>query len=143
GLRTWIEQGVIPSEALVDDLKRSRAPVGVLDSRLQIAGSVSTFIARHYVRQPDGLLVAGAEVTVPGGAGQTDVDLLLGGTYEIAVTSGLQATIDGVVAEPPLIRLSEGAHRISWRGPAGTVRLTVAPCALRRPAAWPRPSPSH
>ncbi len=67
GLRNWIEQGVIPSEVLVGDLRRARAPVGVFDSRLQIEGPVSAFIARHYVRQPDALLVAGAEMAVPRG----------------------------------------------------------------------------
>jgi len=143
GLRTWIEQGVISPESLVDDLQRARAPAGVFDSRLQIAGPVSAFIARHYVRQPDGFLVAGAEITVPAGAGEADVDLLRGGIYELAVTPGLRVTIDGAVAAPPQIRLNEGRHRLAWSGPAGTVRLTVAPCALRRPAAMPRASPSH
>jgi 4-amino-4-deoxy-L-arabinose transferase-like glycosyltransferase len=132
GLRTWIERGVISSEALAADLDRARAPVGVSDSRLHIEGPVSAFIARHYVRQPDGLLVAGADIAAPGGAGDADVDLLVPGRYEVTVTPGLQVTIDGASPTPPATWLGDGRHRISWNGPAGAVRLTIAPCALRR-----------
>src|SRR5262249_35669865 len=82
GLRTWIERGEISSTALVEDLRRARAPVGAFDSRLQLQGPVSTFIAHHYVREPDGLLVAGVEIRLASGVGETDVDLLVPGTYE-------------------------------------------------------------
>src|SRR5262249_37311433 len=90
GLRTWIEQGVISSEALADDVRKARAPVGVLDSRLRIGGPLWDVIARYYVQEPDALLVAGANVTVPGGAGQTDIDLLVPGPYEVVATPGLR-----------------------------------------------------
>jgi dolichyl-phosphate-mannose-protein mannosyltransferase len=143
GLRTWIERGVISSEALVDDLYRARAPVGVFDSRLRIEGPVSAFIARYYVREPDALLLAGAKVALAGGAGETDVDLLVPGRYEVAMTPGLQVRIDGAVPLPPTTALSEGRHRISWSGPAGTLRLAIAPCALRRPETLSRPAPLH
>jgi hypothetical protein len=143
GLRTWIEQGVIPPEILVGDLHRARAPVGVSDSRLRIRGPVSAFIARYYVQEPDGLLVAGADVALHGGAGQTDVDLLVPGRYEVVMTAGLQVMIDGVVLSPPTTWLSEGHHRISWSGPPGTLRLAIAPCAQRRPEASPGAAPSH
>jgi hypothetical protein len=131
GLRTWIEQGVIASEDLVADLQRARAPVGVADSRLHIEGPVSAFIARYYIREPDGLLVAGADIKVPGGAGEAEVDLLVPGEYEVVLTPRLQIMIDGVVPSRPTTALSEGRHRISWSGPAGAVRVTIAPCAGR------------
>jgi hypothetical protein len=35
GLRAWIARGVISVDALVADLERAQAPVGVLDSRLE------------------------------------------------------------------------------------------------------------
>jgi len=143
GLRNWIEQGVISSEALVGDLRRARAPVGVLDSRLRIGGPVAAFIARHYVRQPDALLVAGADIAAPGGAGEADVDLLVPGRYEVTLTPDLHVTIDGVAPVRPATWLSEGRHRVSWSGPAGTIRLTVVPCALRGPEDPSRPPPSH
>jgi hypothetical protein len=137
GLRNWIAQGVIPSETLVDDLRRARAPVGVLDSRLRIAGPLPAFIARHYVRQPDALLVAGAEIPAGGGAGEADVDLLVPGRYEIGTSADLRVTIDGAAAGPHTW-LDQGRHRVAWSGPAGSIRLTIAPCALREGAA-----PSH
>ena len=138
GLRNWIEQGVIPPDSLVDDLRRARAPVGVFDSRLESLGPVSAFIAAHYVRQSDRLLVAGAEIAVPGGVGKTDVDLLVPGRYEIATSSDLRVMVDGVGPAPPTVWLDAGRHRISWSGAAGTVRLTIAPCALRGPEASTR-----
>jgi hypothetical protein len=143
GLRTWIAQGVISSEALAGDLRRARAPVGVYDSRLAIGGPVSALIARYYIRQPDGLLVAGADLALPGGAGETGVDLLVPGRYEVVATPDVTVTIDGVVAGPPATWLGEGRHRLSWSGAAGTVRLSIVPCAERRPEALSRPAPSH
>ncbi len=143
GLRTWIKQGVIPSDVLVGDLWRARAPVGVLDSRLQDDGPISAFIARYYVREPDGLLVAGARITLPEGAGETDVDLLVPGRYEVATPSGTRVVVDGEVPEPPATWLSEGRHHVSSRGAAGTLRLAIVPCAQRGERAPPRPAPSH
>jgi hypothetical protein len=137
GLRNWIAQGVISPAALVEDLRRARAPAGVLDSRLRIGGPFSAFIARHYVREPDALLVAGAEIPVGGGAGEADVDLLVPGSYEIATSAGLQVRIDGAGAAPHTW-LDEGRHRVAWSGPAGSIRLTLAPCALREQG-----EPSH
>jgi 4-amino-4-deoxy-L-arabinose transferase-like glycosyltransferase len=140
GLRNWVAQGVISADALVDDLRRARAPVGVFDSRVGIEGPIAAFIARHYVRLPDALLLAGAEIAVPEGAGEAEVDLLVPGRYEIASTSDLEIMIDGVAPARPAVWLDPGRHRIAWRGRAGTVRLTIVPCALRGPA--PR-VPSH
>lgn len=142
GLRTWIERGVISSEALVGDLYRARAPVGLFDSRLHIEGPVSAFIARYYVREPDALLVAGAEFTLPAGGGETDADLLVPGRYEVVMTPGLEVRIDGVPRSSPTTWLNEGRHRISWSGPPGTLRLAIAPCALRRSEASSRATPS-
>jgi dolichyl-phosphate-mannose-protein mannosyltransferase len=132
GVRTWIKQGVIPSRALIEDLWRARAPVGVLDSRLRDDGPISAFIEKYYVLEPDGLLVVGASVAVPEGAGDADVELLVPGRYEMTMPPGGRATIDGAVLEPGAW-LREGRHRVSWNGERGVIRLTIAPCAKRRP----------
>ena len=89
----------------------------------------------------DGLLVAGASVTLRGGAGEVDVDLLVPGRYEIAMTPGIRVLIDGV-APPSPTWLSGGYHRIAWSGGAGTLRLAILPCAQRRPDASPDPAPA-
>src|SRR6266508_2306144 len=126
-----------PGEAVLDG-----PPLGVFDSRLQIDGPVSAFIEKYYLREPDGLLVAGAGVPLPGGAGETDVDLLVPGRYEVAITPGVRVMIDGAVSAPSVTWLSGGRHRISWSGVAGTLRLAIVPCAQRWPEAPPRPAPS-
>lgn len=141
GLRTWIKQGVIPADVLVGDLWRARAPVGVFDSRLRLGGPISAFIARYYVREPDGLLVAGASVPLPAGAGETDIDLLIPGRYEIAVTPDIRITIDGAIPTPPVTWLRGGHHRVAWSGAGGTLRLLILPCAQRGPGA-PRGDPT-
>jgi hypothetical protein len=132
GLRVWIVQGVIPVDALVADLGRAQAPVGVLDSRLRkIGGPLTEFIAKHYVREPDGLLVAGASLSVPGGAGEADIDLLVPGRYELTTTPGIHGVIDGIARGASVMWLSGGQHRISWSGAPGTLRLAILPCAER------------
>jgi hypothetical protein len=141
GLRNWIEQGVIPVDVLVGDLWRARAPVGVSDSRLRLGGPFSAFIAKYYVREPDGLLVAGASVPLPAGAGEADIDLLIPGRYEIAVTPGIRVMIDGAISTPPVTWLEGGHHRVAWTGAPGTLRLLIAPCAQRGPDA-PRAGPT-
>jgi hypothetical protein len=133
GVRMWIKQGVIPSRVLIEDLRQARAPVGVLDSRLRDLGPpISEFIDRYYVHERDGLLVAGASITVPEGAGDTDVDLLVPGRYAITMPPGGRVTIDGATPEPEGTWLREGRHRVSWSGERGVIRLTIAPCAKRR-----------
>jgi hypothetical protein len=131
GLRNWIKEGVIPVDLLAGDLRQARAPVGIADSRLDVDPRVTEFIARHYVREPDGLLVAGAAVDLSGRAGEANVDLLVPGLYEVAIPPGARVLVDGALATPSM-RLAAGVHRISWDGAAGPLRLTVAPCAARR-----------
>jgi len=131
GVRTWIKQGIIPSRVLIEDLRRSRAPVGVLDSRLRDQEPISEFIGRYYVQEPDNLLVAGASITVGEGAMVT-VELLVPGRYEVATPPGGRVMIDGAVSEPGGTWLRAGPHRVSWSGERGTIRLTIAPCAKRQ-----------
>jgi len=134
GLRKWIARGVIPSEALVDDLWRARAPVGVFDSRLGKLGEpVTALIARYYLHEPDGLLVAGASLLLREGVGETGVDLFVAGRYEITATPGTRVIIDGTAPGSPVVWLYAGHHRIAWSGPPGTtLRLKILPCAERR-----------
>jgi hypothetical protein len=132
GLRAWIAQGVISVDDLVADLGRAQAPVGVLDSRLRkVGGPLTEFIAKHYVREPDGLLVAGASLSLPGGAGEADIDLLVPGRYELTTTPGIHGIIAGSAPGASVMWLSGGQHRISWSGAPGTLRLAILPCAER------------
>jgi dolichyl-phosphate-mannose-protein mannosyltransferase len=138
GVRTWITRGIIPAGALVDDLRRARAPVGILDPRLRkLDGAIAAFIATHYLREPEGLLVAGASLSVPEGAGEAAVDVLVPGRYAVAAPPGLRASIDGADLASPMIWLSEGQRRISWSGGPGTIRLAIVPCADRDRAEEP------
>ena len=75
--------------------------------------------------------VAGAVIALSGGAGEASIDLLVPGLYEIAAPAGARVLVDGAAVTSLPMRLAEGAHRISWDGAAGTLRLTVAPCAVR------------
>ena len=132
GVRTWIARGVIPADALADDLRRARAPVGVFDSRLRKLGDpIAGFITTHYVREPDGLLVAGASLSVTDGAGETEVDVLVPARYAVTTPPGLRVSVDGVGLAAAMIWLSEGHRRISWSGGPGTIRLAIVPCAER------------
>src|SRR5439155_2814226 len=98
GVRTWIKQGAIPSRVLIEDLQQARAPVGVLESRLRGDESISAFIERYYVQEPDNLLVAGASITVGEGAMAT-VELLVPGRYEVTTPPGGRVMIDGAIQE--------------------------------------------
>jgi hypothetical protein len=133
GVRIWIARGVIPAESLVRDLRAARAPVGLLDGRLRkIDGAVGSFIAAHYVEEPDGLLLAGANLVLSSGDGQTDVDVLVPGLYRIEPSQGSRVKIDGSEVTPRM-RLSAGRHEIRWSGVTpGSLRLAIAPCAERR-----------
>jgi hypothetical protein len=105
----------------------------VFDSRLRkVGGPVGLFISRYYVREPDGLLVAGTSLSLPAGPGGADVDLLVPARYDVTATPGVHALIDGMVATPSTMWLSRGPHRISWSGGPGTLRLSIATCAQRR-----------
>jgi hypothetical protein len=135
GVRYWIASGAIPEERIVEDLARARARVGHADSRLRaLVGPVAAFVARHYVRTPEGLLVAGAVIPVSGRpeGGRAHVQILAAGGYRLAASPGISVTIDGAPARSPFVRLAEGRHAVAWTGPAGTIRITAATCLERR-----------
>jgi hypothetical protein len=138
GVRIWLIQGVIARQGLVDDLRKARAPVGFIDSRLrQVGEPVLGFLRRHYVvgdvvGGSDGVLLAGARLTAPGRAGETAVDLLVPGLYRVTLSPGLEVVVDGAPVRSPLINLDAGLHRISWTGLPGTIQLVIASCAERR-----------
>jgi hypothetical protein len=135
GVRYWIARGAIPEERIVEDLARARARVGHADARLRaLVGPAAAFVARHYVRTPEGLLLAGHAIAVPGGAGggRTHIEVLAGGGYRLAASPGISVTIDGATARGPLVRLAEGRHAIAWTGPAGTIRIASATCLERQ-----------
>ena len=132
GVRTWIKQGVIPTRVLIEDLRAARAPVGVLDSRLRDNEAIAAFIEKYYVREPDDLLLAGTTIATREGTTEAEVELLVPGRYEITMPPGTQVTIDGAVPNSQGTWLREGAHRVSWRGERGMIRLTITPCAKRR-----------
>lgn len=138
GLVTWLHRGVIAPQVLVDDLRAARAPVGFIDSRLKRIGEpVLGFLGKHYVAVdvpggPEGLLLAGARLTLPQAAGETEVSLLVPGHYRLSQSPGLHVAIDGEVARSGLVALRAGPHRISWTGGLGGIQLVIAPCAERR-----------
>jgi hypothetical protein len=132
GVRTWIKQGVIPARVLIEDLRQARAPAGVLESRLRDSEGIAAFIEKYYVREPDDLLLAGTTIATREGTTEAEVELLVPGRYEITMPPGTQVTIDGAVPNSQGTWLREGAHRVSWRGERGTIRLTITPCAKRR-----------
>jgi hypothetical protein len=141
GVRYWIARGVVPEERIVEDLARARARVGHADARLRaLVGPVAAFVARHYVRTPEGVLVAGAVIAVPGGpqGGRGYIEILAGGGYRLAASPGISVTIDGAPAPGPLVRLAEGRHAIAWTGPAGAIRIASA-TSLERRVLEPRP----
>jgi len=132
GVRTWIKQGVIPTRVLIEDLRRARAPVGVLDSRLGDNETIASFIEKYYVREPDNLLLAGASFVVPEGTRDFEVELLVRGRYEISMPTGSRVTIDGAIADRHGMWLDAGTHRVSSSGERGVIKLTILPCAKRR-----------
>jgi hypothetical protein len=134
GVREWIATGVVAEDLLVDDVRASRPRVAYVDSRLRgLVGPMAEFIARHYVRSADGLLIAGAAVRLapPREAGRAYVELLHGETYRLAASPGVEVAIDRQPARPGLVRLAAGRHEVTWRGPVGAIELTTLPCAER------------
>jgi hypothetical protein len=135
GVRYWIAKGVIPEEQILTDVVQAGARVGHADGRLQsLVGPVATFLARGYVKTPEGLLLAGALVPVPGGpgGGRAYVELPAAGAYRLSAGPGIAVEIDGRRAALPLVRLDAGRHEITWTGPAGTIGLLAATCGERR-----------
>lgn len=133
GVREWVARGVIPEEVIADDMRAARAPIAHVDFRIRgMIGPVADLLRRHYTPGPDGLLVAGAEVTAAEGGGRALVDLLAPGPYLLAATAGLEVSVDGAPARRGWLSLPTGPHEITWLGGGGTIRLTVATCPERR-----------
>jgi hypothetical protein len=132
GVREWVARGVIPEEAIADDMRAARAPVAHTDFRIRgMVGPVADLLREHYVRGPDGLLLAGAEIAAAAGGGRAIVNLLAAGPYLLAFSPGLEVTVDGTPARPGWLAIPPGRHEIVWLGSAGTIRLTVATCPER------------
>jgi hypothetical protein len=133
GIREWIATGVIAEEQLVEEIRRARPRVAYPDRRLRAILQVAAFVERHYVPHPDGILVPGATITVPGGpsGGRVTVDLVAAGPYRLMLTDGLAVTIDGTPARRGMMELGAGPHAIAWTGPPGTIRLAAATCLER------------
>jgi len=133
GVREWVARGVIPEEAIVDDMRAARAPVAYQDFRIRgMIGPVADFVRQHYVAGPDGLLVVGSEIAAEEGQGRAVVDLLAQGPYLLAFSPGLKVAINGNLVRPGWQLLPAGQHELTWQGPGGTIRLTLATCLERR-----------
>jgi Dolichyl-phosphate-mannose-protein mannosyltransferase len=133
GVREWVARGVISEQDLADEIREARAPVAHPDFRiLGMIGPVADVLRRHYVAGPDGLLVAGAEITVEEGTGRFVVDLLAPGLYLLSFGSGLTVAIDGIVVRTGWHPLPRGPMELTWYGSGGTIRLTLATCQERQ-----------
>jgi hypothetical protein len=133
GVREWVARGVIPEEAIADDMRAARAPVAHADFRIRgMIGPVADLLRLHYVEGPDGLLVAGSEIAAGPDGGRAIVNLLAEGPYLVAFDPGLEVAIDGTRVRPGWRALGPGPHEVTWTGPGSTIRLTVATCPERR-----------
>jgi hypothetical protein len=65
------------------------------------------------------------------------VNLLAEGPYLLAFDPGLEVAIDGAAVRFGWRALGPGPHEVTWTGPGGTIRLTVATCLERRALAAP------
>ena len=130
--------GKIPVTGVIDELQLARAPVGLWDRWLQIIGGlIGGFATRYYVRQPDGLLLAGAMIApaAAGSAGRTSVELLRHTVYRVTMAAGDVVQIDGRTLSSGLRPLTAGRHVVSWSALRGPVSITAATCAERGGAA--------
>jgi hypothetical protein len=137
GIRRSIGTGRIAVAELVDELRRSRAPVGLWDTRLRIVGGpLAAFAQRYYVRRPDGLLLAGVAIsTGAGDADRASVELLRSTIYHVTVPPDGAVQIDGVKVSPGLVRLTEGPHVVTWSPRTrGAIEITASTCAERTAA---------
>ena len=133
GVREWVARGVVSEQDLADEMREARAPIAYPDFRiLGMVGPVADVLHRHYVAGPDGLLVAGAEITVEDGTGRSVVDLLAPGPYLLSFSRRLAVAIDGIVVRPGWHFLSQGPLELTWYGSGGTIRLTRATCQDRQ-----------
>ena len=133
GVREWVARGVVAEEVIADDIRAARAPVAHVDFRiLGMIGPLADVLRRHYVEGPDKLLVAGAHLVAPDGGGRSFVDLLVPGPYLLYFTPELEVAIDGAPARRGLLTMTAGQHEVTWRGPAGAIRLVAASCPERQ-----------
>jgi 4-amino-4-deoxy-L-arabinose transferase-like glycosyltransferase len=133
GVREWVARGIIPEEAIADDMRAARAPVAHVDFRIRgMIGPVADLLRQHYVAGPEGLLVAGAEIVAGEGGGRSVVNLLAAGPYLLDFGPGIGVSVDGTPARPGWLALPPGPHEITWIGSGGTIRLTVATCPERQ-----------
>jgi 4-amino-4-deoxy-L-arabinose transferase-like glycosyltransferase len=136
GIREWIAAGVVPEERVVADIRRTAPRVAVDDRRLRAILQVAALVDAHYVPHPDGILVAGAAVPVPGdpAGGRATVELLAAGPYRLTATTGVVVALDGQPAAPGVMALAAGRHEVTWTGPPGPpgqIRLAALTCPER------------
>ena len=133
GVRRWIALGMVPEERLVAEIRRAAPRVAVADGRLRAILQVAALVDAHYVPHPDGFLVVGAALAVPGGpaGGRTTIELLLAGPYRLTATAGIAVALDGRPAAPGVVTLAAGRHELTWTGPAGAIRLAALTCPER------------
>jgi hypothetical protein len=129
GVREWVARGMVPEETLEADIRVARAPVAYPDRRLRaMIGPVATFLRQHYVAGPEGLLLAGVEVTAEPPGGRVYVTLLVPGPYEVVVPPATEVALDQAEVRAGWRRLEAGRHELTWRGQGGMVRLRAATC---------------
>jgi hypothetical protein len=133
GIREWIATGVIAEERLVEEIRRAGPRVAYPDRRLRAIVKVAAFVERHYVWHPDGIMVPGATIPVPGGpaGGRVSVELVATAPYRLVLTDGIRVTIDEAPAQPGVVDLEAGRHAIAWTGPPGAITLAAATCPER------------
>ena len=135
GLRSWIADGVISEQSILQELYHARAPVADPDHRLHALGrGVETFLATYYGAGPSQLLLAGTIVPLSKGptSGSRSVTLLMSGQYHLSVSDGVAIAIDGSPVHEDLVSLEAGRHELTWQGSGGTISLLIAPCHERR-----------
>jgi hypothetical protein len=98
---------------------------------------IAGFVDAHYLREPGGLLVAGANLSAVDPAGEAEVDVLVAGGYAATVSAGLRARVDGAEVASGVLWLDNGRRRVSWSGGPGSIRLAVLPCAAAHRAEEP------
>lgn len=135
GLRSWIADGVISEERILQEMLDARAPVADPDHRLQALGrGMETLLATYYGAGPNQLLLAGRTIPLPKGptSGSQPVTLLMSGRYHVTVSDGAAVRIDGAPVHEDLVSLEAGRHELAWQGSGGTISLLIAPCQERR-----------